>query len=123
MVTQAQIEHSRSGRQHVKVDHIGQEHTKTNTYLTPIPLLEVVYQCLGRVDLDPCSNSQTSPQVVADTYYTEHEDVLVWPWYGRVFCNPPYKTVGKWTTKFIAEYQIGHMKVGIYLVAASTETK
>lgn len=40
-----------------------------------------------------------------------------------MFANPPYKTVGKWTQKFIAEYTNGHMQEGIYLVAASTETK
>src|SRR6266487_341875 len=121
MITDEHIANSRRGRQQVRVDHIGHTNTKTNTYLTPIPLLEVVYRCLGRVDLDPCSNSQTSPQVIADRYYTEHENGLVWPWYGRVFANPPYKTVGNWTKKFIGEYERGHMQEGIYLVAASTE--
>ena len=91
--------------------------------LPHLPLLEVVYRCLGCVDLDPCSNSQLTPQVVARRYYTVEHDGLAWPWYGRVFANPPYKDVGKWTQKFIAEYEHGHMQEGMYLVAASTETK
>jgi hypothetical protein len=82
----------------------------------------VVYRCLGHVDLDPCSNSQLTPQVEADRYYTEQENGLTLPWHGRVFCNPPYKTVGTWTHKYIEEYTLGYMQEGIYLVAASTET-
>jgi hypothetical protein len=91
MTTIEEIHHRGIGRQHVRVDHKGQNNTKTNTYLTPIPLLEVMYECLERVGLDPSSNSQIAPQVVASRYHTEREGGLTLPWNGRIFCNPPIK--------------------------------
>ncbi len=96
---------------------------KTNTYLTPKLLLALVYECLEKVDLDPCSNSHAWPQVCADAYYTEAENGLLHQWRERIFANPPYKAVRLWAQKFLDEYALGHMTEGILLVAASTETR
>lgn len=91
--------------------------------LTPQPLLSLVYDCLGPLNLDPCSNSHLHPQVLADKYYTVLEDGLQHPWYGTAFVNPPYTYVSAWAHKFLDEYTAGHMTAGILLVAASVETR
>ena len=46
---------------------------------------------LGAVDLDPCS-PVNRPWDTARHHYTIEDDGLQQPWFGRVFCNPPYDT-------------------------------
>lgn len=54
-------------------------------WLTPPWLLER----LGKFDLDPCA-AVGQPWPTASMMYTEEDDGLGQPWFGRVFCNPPY---------------------------------
>lgn len=39
------------------------------------------------------------------SYYTLEEDGLAEPWYGRVWCNPPYSDCGAWVRKAWEEWQ------------------
>ena len=58
--------------------------------LTPQPLLSLVYDCLGPLNLDPCSNSHLHPQVLADKCYTVLEDGLQHPWKGTCSGSEPF---------------------------------
>jgi hypothetical protein len=86
----------------------------TTTWLTPPYILDA----LGEFDLDPCA-SLNRPWDTAKHHYTEEEDGLIQPWFGRVWCNPPY---GKEMNAFL-EKMVCHEPGGIVLIFARTETK
>lgn len=65
----------------------GRSSTGKNEWLTPPDLLER----LGPFDLDPCA-PVNRPWATAAHHYTIEDDGLKQPWFGRVFCNPPYDT-------------------------------
>lgn len=65
----------------------GNSFTGKNEWLTPPELLAK----LGQFDLDPCAPINR-PWSSAKKHYTVEDDGLVQPWFGRVFCNPPYDT-------------------------------
>ena len=65
----------------------GKSSTGKNEWLTPPCLLDR----LGEFDLDPCS-PVNRPWDTARHHYTVEDDGLRQPWFGRVFCNPPYDT-------------------------------
>lgn len=52
---------------------------------TPIEIIA----SLGAFDLDPCANT-AEPTRCASFGYTAHDNGLSLPWFGRVWCNPPY---------------------------------
>jgi hypothetical protein len=86
---------------------------ETNDWLTPRPLL----QRLGPFDLDPCGCVGMPWPTATTTYFLPEHDGLIEPWFGRVFCNPPYgPNVGDWARR-MAEH--GN---GIMLIFARTET-
>ena len=98
----------------MNVTYEGNSTKGTNEWLTPPDLL----QKLGHFDLDPCSPI-VRPWPTADKHYTIEDDGLRQPWFGRVFCNPPYDTKLIW--KFM-ERCIQHKNV-IALTFARTDTK
>ena len=82
-------------------------------WLTPPWLIK----SLGLFDLDPCSPI-VRPWDTAINHYSVEDDGLSSPWFGRVFCNPPYgDQARKWLLK-CAEH--GNC---IALTFARTETK
>lgn len=84
----------------------------TNDWLTPPTLLER----LGTFDLDPCGCAGMPWRTATTTYFLPEHDVVE-PWYGRVFCNPPYgPNVGDWARR-MSEH--GN---GVMLIFARTET-
>jgi hypothetical protein len=86
---------------------------QTNDWLTPPALL----QRLGTFDLDPCGCPAMPWRTAMTTYFLPDHDGLMDPWFGRVFCNPPYgPNVGDWARR-MAEH--GN---GIMLIFARTET-
>lgn len=81
-------------------------------WLTPPSLIEK----LGVFDLDPCS-PVSRPWDTAKYHYTIKHDGLKRPWFGRVWCNPPYgKHYKDWLNKLA-----DHGK-GTALIFARTET-
>jgi hypothetical protein len=85
----------------------------TNDWLTPPALLER----LGTFDLDPCGCSQMQWSLAATTYFLPEHDGLIEPWFGRVFCNPPYGlNVGDWARRMAAHGN------GIMLIFLRTDT-
>ena len=104
--------------------HAGNSSTSEN-WETPKELLEPLYSVFGAFNLDPCSptgNSRTAP-VKAKVHYTEADDGLSLPWFGRVFMNPPYgRSIHHWTAKAKAEVEQGNAELVIGLIPARPDT-
>ena len=82
-------------------------------WLTP----RYITDTLGPFDLDPCSPGIRRPWSTANLHLDKKDDGLKGPWYGRIWCNPPYgRDTFKWLSK-LADH--GN---GIALVFARTET-
>lgn len=82
-------------------------------WLTPFDLIKK----LGDFDLDPCSPIQR-PWDTAKNHYSKLENGLLKPWYGRVWCNPPYgKYAHYWLSKCASHGN------AMALIFARTETK
>jgi len=78
---------------------------------------------LGEIDLDPCSNSKTEPNIPAHHYYTIADNGLLQDWFGRVYMNPPYgREIAKWVRRLVSEYDNGNVREAIALVPARTDT-
>lgn len=85
----------------------------TNDWLTPPKLVRM----LGEFDLDPCG-CPNQPWQLAKLTYAPPQNGLTLPWFGRVFCNPPYgPNVKEWVQR-MAEH-----RNGILLIFSRTETK
>jgi hypothetical protein len=82
-------------------------------WLTP----KYITDTLGPFDLDPCSPGDRRPWDTATYHLDESDNGLAAPWFGKVWCNPPYgRETFKWLSK-LADH--GN---GIALVFARTET-
>ena len=72
---------------------------------------------LGKFDTDPCS-PVNRPWPTAKMHYTKEDDGLSQPWFGRVWCNPPYgKEASAWLEK------LANHGEGTALIFARTETE
>ena len=58
-------------------------------WYTPPEIIAPVLAFFDEIDLDPCSNSHTNPNVPACERFTKEDDGLRQQWHGRVFLNPP----------------------------------
>lgn len=89
--------------------------TKDNKdeWLTP----PYIFEALGHFDLDPCA-PVSPPWKIADINLNINDDGLMQPFYGFVWCNPPYgKQTPLWLKK-MAEHNNG-----IALIFARTDTR
>lgn len=86
---------------------------KSDEYLTPPWILD----SLGAFDLDPCAPI-TRPWPTAATHWMEEDDGLSRPWFGRVWCNPPFNRYQRprWMERMARHGN------GILLVPAACET-
>lgn len=81
-------------------------------WLTPPDLLA----SLGQFDLDPCA-PVSPPWATAKRMFNINDDGLKQPWFGRVWCNPPYgREAGAWLRR-CADHENA-----IALIFARTET-
>ncbi len=83
------------------------------TWLTPPELIN----SLGGFDLDPCTPINR-PWDTAKNHYTKEDDGLLLPWFGRIWCNPPY---GKYMGMFMEKMALHNNGIG--LTFARTETR
>lgn len=82
-------------------------------WLTPP---EIIHS-LGKFDLDPCS-PVNRPWPTAKQHFTINDNVLLLPWHGRVWLNPPYgRNIGDWLEKISVHGN------GIALTFARLDTK
>lgn len=88
-------------------------HMGKDEWLTPPDLLTR----LGEFDLDPCA-ALNQPWKTAKHQYTVQDDGLSQPWFGRVWCNPPYGLQAEAWLKRCSEHQNA-----IALIFARTETE
>jgi len=91
-------------------------------WYTPPRYIALARQVLGDIDLDPASCSAAQAVVRAHRYYTEHEDGLIQPWYGRMWINPPYSAPTPWVRRIITEYRAGTVTAALMLTNSYTET-
>lgn len=81
-------------------------------WLTP----PAIINALGPFDLDPCAPI-IRPWPTAANHYTILDNGLAQPWFGRVWCNPPYgRETGEWLGRLSAHGR------GTALIFARTET-
>jgi hypothetical protein len=57
---------------------------------TPPHIVQLVLNTMGKVDLEPCSNTRINPNIPGSRLYTITESGLEKTWTGRVYVNPPY---------------------------------
>ena len=74
---------------------------KTNEWATPKSVVRPLADAVGGFDLDPASGAEQTPH--AEDVYTEADDGLHQPWYGEVWCNPPFSEKDAWLRKAIDE--------------------
>jgi len=82
-------------------------------WLTPPEII----QALGPFDLDPCAPI-ARPWDTAALHYTLLDDGLKRPWFGRVWCNPPYGLAAAAWLARLADHG-----TGTALIFARTETR
>jgi ParB family chromosome partitioning protein len=97
----------------------------TDSWFTPIEVVEAARMVLGQIDLDPATSREAQELVVhAERFYTREDDGLVQPWAGRVWLNPPYShpLVAQFATKLHVEYVCTQrVTAAILLVNNTTE--
>lgn len=91
-------------------------------WYTPPKYIALARDVLGEIDLDPASCSAAQAIVQARNYYTEHENGLVQPWYGRMWINPPYSAPTPWVRRAIGEYRAEQIDAALILTNSYTET-
>lgn len=98
--------------------------SETPEHYTPREIIDAAIACMGGIDLDPCSNSKSNPNVPAATHYTREDDGLSQQWRGCVYMNPPYgREIDDWVAKLVSEYEAGNVTEAIALVPSRTDTQ
>lgn len=93
-------------------------------HYTPASIIAATLDCLGVIDLDPCSEGGARPTVPAARHFTQREDGLSQRWAGRVYMNPPYgREIEGWISKLCEEHVTGRVVEAITLVPARTDTE
>lgn len=93
--------------------------SKSDEWSTPQNIFDELDQEFG-FTLDPCATDNNHK---CEVYFTKEQNGLVKDWRGhRVFCNPPYSKIGKWTEKCYREGQKDNTLV-VMLIPSRTDTK
>ena len=93
-------------------------------WITPPHIIEAARRTMGEIDLDPASSAAAQRFVAAAKWYGEREDGLRRPWAGRVWLNPPYKTmlVAAFLSRLLDHLESGKVTQAIVLTNNSTDT-
>jgi ParB family transcriptional regulator, chromosome partitioning protein len=90
---------------------------KSIEWYTPEMYVAAVREVLGHIDLDPASCSLANVVVQADIYYTQQDNGLVQPWYGKIFLNPPYGNIAEhFIEKLLSEFHAGHVTEAVLVL-------
>ena len=92
----------------------------SDTWQTPVYILDAVRAALDRIDLDPASSATANASVRAARYYSleRAEDGAALPWAGAVWLNPPYsaEAVKRYGARLADHWRTG--QPGICIVRA-----
>jgi phage N-6-adenine-methyltransferase len=91
----------------------------SDQWATPWALIRELEQKFGAFDLDPAAQEHTAK---APRFYTIEDDGLTQPWFGRVFCNPPYSKPGPWCARAHEATSTGEADLVVMLLPASIDT-
>lgn len=92
---------------------------KTDEWSTPQKLFDEL-DAEFHFDLDPCS---TDENCKCENHYTMADNGLEQNWGGcKVFCNPPYSDIARWTEKCYREGTKDNTVV-VLLIPARTDTR
>ena len=118
------------------------EKKRNQEYYTPPWLIDLVLQCLGRIDLDPCANARKTVPAIRHYVGSAGQDGLAEVWgeetlviHGNpprtvdtiyrqpftVFANPPFNNLDAWAAKMLGEFRGGHFTKGLLLVPVRVE--
>ena len=75
-----------------------QNYKPNDEYFTPSWIFELLNL---NFDLDVSSPEGGVDWIPADNYYTENDNGLEKPWFGKVWMNPPFSKQRPWIEKFI----------------------
>ena len=82
----------------LKLFNPGQTTYTTDDYYTP----RWIFDAMGiTFDLDVACPPFGPVNVPATNYYTQTDDGLTQPWYGRVWMNPPYSKPSPWVERWL----------------------
>ena len=89
---------------------------------TPWPLYFACEYRYGRgaYDLDVCAEDWSTK---CERYFTREEDGLARPWFGRVWCNPPFDAIGAWLAKGAMEIELGRIELATFLLPHRSDRK
>ena len=96
-----------------------------NEWYTPTRYVEAAREVLDAFDLDPASSEEANRRIGAAAIWTEEDDGLRQPWYGRIWLNPPYGRLAEgFTRRLVTEYAAQSVEAAVLLVNAHcTDTK
>jgi hypothetical protein len=99
--------------------------SKSNEWYTKSCYIELARTVLGKIDLDPASNSFAQSWIQASVFFTKDDDGFSKPWHGRIWLNPPYGTsrpnASDWMLKAISEFDAGRVIAAILLVRGDSK--
>ena len=103
--------------------HVAQN-SGDNEWYTPSPFILAAEAVMGDIDLDPASSEIANEAVNATTFFTEQDNGLEKPWFGRVWMNPPYAQplVTQFCERLAQFYKSGKVTEAIVLINNATET-
>ena len=91
--------------------------TRSHEVYTPGEIADWARKCMGGIDLDPASCAMANCIVGAEHIWTQDDDGLRQPWWGRVWLNPPFNggLLRRFARRLISEVEAGNVTSAVFL--------